>query len=78
VFSRVFLILTLLELKKLLENLGNINLFRFIVNPKDFGQSVENMFYLSFLIRDGRCALTIETGEPIICQYPLLLLASVL
>ncbi|KAI0797808.1 Nse4 C-terminal-domain-containing protein [Abortiporus biennis] len=44
---------------------GPINLFRFIINPKDFGQSVENLFYLSFLIRDGKCALeTNENGEP--------------
>ncbi|TFK54076.1 hypothetical protein OE88DRAFT_1717389 [Heliocybe sulcata] len=49
-----------------------INLFRFIVNPTDFGQSVENLFYLSFLIRDGKCALDTETGEPtiLLCEPP--------
>ncbi|KAI0919751.1 hypothetical protein AcW1_003083 [Taiwanofungus camphoratus] len=50
-----------------------INLFKFIINPNDFGQSVENMFYLSFLIRDGKCALeTNKHGEPVIyiCQQP--------
>lgn len=26
------------------------------------------MFYLSFLIRDGKCALEIENGEPTICK----------
>ncbi|KAL6303665.1 Nse4 C-terminal-domain-containing protein [Sparassis latifolia] len=61
-------------LEKLLEQLGGqINLFRFIINPNDFGQSVENLFYLSFLIRDGKCALeTNEDGEPVIwlCQQP--------
>ncbi|KZT43484.1 hypothetical protein SISSUDRAFT_1057496 [Sistotremastrum suecicum HHB10207 ss-3] len=40
-----------------------VNVFRFIVNPESFGQTVENMFYLSFLIRDGKCALEWSEGE---------------
>lgn len=49
---------------------GNVNLFKFIINPQDFGQSVENLFYLSFLIRDGKCAFFADedTGEPVICE----------
>ncbi len=27
------------------------------------------MFYLSFLIRDGKCALNVDDGEPVICMY---------
>src|SRR6266404_6928415 len=51
-----------------MEQNGPVNLFRFITNPNDFAQSVENLFYLSFLIRDGECALEIEEdGEPVIC-----------
>ena len=46
-----------------------MNLFRFIVNPHDFAQSVENMFYLSFLIRDGDCSLEIQDDEPVVCKY---------
>ncbi|KAI0075023.1 hypothetical protein K474DRAFT_1664727 [Panus rudis PR-1116 ss-1] len=59
-------------LEKLLEQTGKINLFKFIINPNDFGQSVENMFYLSFLIRDGKCALETEDGQPVIyaCDSP--------
>ncbi|KZT01901.1 uncharacterized protein LAESUDRAFT_730800 [Laetiporus sulphureus 93-53] len=60
-------------LEKILSNQpGPINLFKFIVNPNDFGQSVENLFYLSFLIRDGKCALEAEEGEPMIyfCDQP--------
>ncbi|KAI0783328.1 Nse4 C-terminal-domain-containing protein [Abortiporus biennis] len=48
---------------------GPINLFKFFVDPDDFGQSVENLFHLSFLIRDGKCALvTNEDEEPEICE----------
>ena len=45
-----------------------MNIFKFVINPHDFGQSVENLFYLSFLIRDGKCAFFTDeaTGEPVI------------
>ncbi|KAJ7924934.1 Nse4 C-terminal-domain-containing protein [Mycena leptocephala] len=59
---------TLLE-----EEEGPINLFKFVINPNDFAQSVENIFYLSFLIRDGKVALeTQEDGQVVIfiCQQP--------
>ncbi|KAI0643239.1 Nse4 C-terminal-domain-containing protein [Trametes meyenii] len=61
-------------IERLLESEGEVNLFKFIVNPHDFGQSVENLFYLSFLIRDAKCAFQIseDTGEPMImlCEQP--------
>ena len=35
-----------------------ISLLEFFVNPHSFSQSVENLFHLSFLIRDGKVAIT--------------------
>lgn len=60
-----------------MEQNGPVNLFRFVTNPNDFAQSVENLFYLSFLIRDGECALEIEEdGEPVICAFSFLLYSA--
>lgn len=55
-----------------LEKHEPIGLYEFVVNPHSFGQTVENFFYISFLVRDGKIAvtedddgfLTIETCEP--------------
>lgn len=38
---------------------GQMSFFPFVINPKSFGQSVENLFYVSFLIRDG----DVEVGQ---------------
>jgi len=56
------------QLEAILNETGPINLFKFVVNPNDFAQSVENIFYLSFLIRDGKAAFETQDGEPVICK----------
>ncbi|KHC41561.1 hypothetical protein W5O_03343 [Candida albicans Ca6] len=45
---------------------GNgVNLFKFFINPRSFGQSVENLFYTSFLVKDGRLKLYVNNdGVP--------------
>ncbi|KAM0446020.1 hypothetical protein ACHAPV_004730 [Trichoderma viride] len=44
---------------------GGIDLTRFVVNPKSFEQTIENLFYVSFLIRDGRVEIDFdEDGLP--------------
>ncbi|KAI1764403.1 hypothetical protein GGR53DRAFT_520360 [Hypoxylon sp. FL1150] len=46
-----------------LRDTGGIDLLRFVVNPQSFGQTVENMFYVSFLIRDGRIKIDFDKNK---------------
>ncbi|KAF8997210.1 Non-structural maintenance of chromosome element 4 [Cyathus striatus] len=49
--------------------MNGINLFKLIINPKDFRHSVENLFTLSFLIHNGKVGFYVsEKGEPLICK----------
>lgn len=55
--------------KVLIEKNGlkQINLFKFIIHPKSFAKSVENLFYTSFLIKGGKLVLEEdEDGFPAI------------
>lgn len=67
-----------LQIQRILDANGTVNLFEFIINPDDYAQSVENLFYLSFLIRDGCCSLDVESGVPIICTFLCTLMGHVL
>ena len=47
----------------------------FVVNPDSFAQTVENVFYLSFLVRENKCCIEWEEdessewrGEAIVCE----------
>ncbi|KAF1808538.1 putative nuclear protein Qri2/Nse4 [Eremomyces bilateralis CBS 781.70] len=50
-----------------LANDWNMSLFQFAINPSSFGQTVENLFYISFMVKDGGAALgQDENGFPTI------------
>jgi hypothetical protein len=40
-----------------------VSLFDFAVNPNSFGQTVENLFYISFLIREGNAKILVDENE---------------
>jgi non-structural maintenance of chromosomes element 4 len=40
-----------------------VSLFEYAINPHSFGQTVENFFYISFLVRDGFVKLNYDTDN---------------
>ena len=42
---------------------AGVPLFQFVINPKSFGQTVENLFYTSFLIRDGTVGIGNDSNK---------------
>ncbi|KAK4200320.1 putative non-structural maintenance of chromosome element 4 [Triangularia verruculosa] len=53
-----------------LNNNGIVDLLRFVINPRSYGQTVENMFYVSFLIREGSIELKFDqNGLPGITPF---------
>ncbi|CAB3406052.1 unnamed protein product [Caenorhabditis bovis] len=47
-------------------NTDSIPYYEFILNPDDFAKTVENMFYVSYIIRDRRAYLVLEDGRPML------------
>ncbi|KAI9477814.1 MAG: Nse4 C-terminal-domain-containing protein [Benjaminiella poitrasii] len=51
---------------KILSEVEPINYFKFITNPESFSQTVENIFYVSFLARTGVVSIDVSSGQPIL------------
>ncbi|KAJ2710966.1 hypothetical protein H4R19_003482 [Coemansia spiralis] len=54
------------QIHRILRDAGAINLFHLVINPHSFAQSVENIFYVSFLIREGIAFIDDASGQPMI------------
>ena len=44
------------------DDIGKVSIWDFIIDPESYTASVENLFHLTFLIKDGRCDLFEEEG----------------
>jgi len=52
---------------ELLRQHSPINLFEFVINPTSFAQTIENIFYLSFSVRDARAKIEDDAnGLPVV------------
>jgi hypothetical protein len=51
---------TLLMWRHGMRSTGGVDLMRFVTNPWSFQQTVENVFYVSFLVRDGKALLEVD------------------
>ncbi|KAI8988376.1 Nse4 C-terminal-domain-containing protein [Mycotypha africana] len=51
---------------RILAEIGPINYFKFVTNPESFSQTVENIFYVSFLTRNSVVNIDTTSGQPIL------------
>lgn len=41
----------------------NIPFYEFVIDPKSFTKTVENMFHVAFLVKDGYARITLDKNE---------------
>ncbi|KIH64371.1 Nse4 protein [Ancylostoma duodenale] len=55
------------SLKRAWKETPSVDFYSFVIDATDFAKTVENMFYVSFLVKDGRVRLAVgETGLPVL------------
>lgn len=55
----------IVEVYELLQSVAPVNFFAFFINPHSFGQSVENLFYCSFLVREEKAIVYIDPQDQV-------------
>merc|ERR1712130_961914 len=39
-----------------------VNFFRFVIDPESFGATIENLFHVSFLVKEGKVNVIVDEG----------------
>ncbi len=49
------------QVRRVCKERGKIGYFHFLVDPRSFAKTVENMFHFAFLIKDGRVGVELDS-----------------